>query len=184
MGMNTRTIYGISAALLLVAVIAGYFIYASMAAAPVPGKTYENSAYGISFSYPETYTLEERDVTQAPAHHSIIITDTQALAAAPAESEGPTAMTFDIYPANGKDTETWIEQTQASNFNLSVDKEMHDATVGDAPAVAYTWDGLYRGNTFVFAHKGNIIMASATYLTTDDQILKDFTSVLKSVKLQ
>jgi hypothetical protein len=93
-------------------------------------------------------------------------------------------MAFDFYPAKGLDTETWIQQTPSSNFGLSVDKEMHDATVGGAPAIAYTWDGLYRGNSFVFAHKGNIVVASVTYLTTDDRILRDFTGVLKSVRLE
>ncbi|HVU75535.1 MAG TPA: hypothetical protein VHD38_01700 [Candidatus Paceibacterota bacterium] len=180
--MNKKNLY-IAIAIVVACVLLGFLAYSAITYR-TPQKSYESTAYGISFSYPETYTLQESDISEGAKHHEISLIDTKALASAPSESEGPTAMTFDIYPANGKDTETWIEQTQASNFNLSVDKQMHDATVDGTPAVAYTWDGLYRGNSFVFAHKGNIVMASVTYMTTDDQILKDFTGVLKSVQLQ
>ena len=184
MGMSKQNIYAISALIIAAALIAGFFIYRGLPGQTMAGKTYESTTYGISFTYPETYTLQERNITEGTPHYSVTLVDTDDLTGVPEGGEGPTAMSFDIYPAGGKDTETWIEQSQASNFNLSVDKVMHDATVGGMPAVAYTWDGLYRGNSFVFAHKGNIIMASATYMTTDDQILKDFTNVLKSVSLK
>jgi hypothetical protein len=176
--------YWVAGAIIVLAVIAGFLLYRGMSGGAVPGKTYESGIYGISFTYPETYTLQEHDAKDGKARHTITLTRSEELANIPEGGEGPTAMTFDIYPAKGMDTETWIESADASNFTLSVDKQMHDATVGGAPAVAYTWDGLYRGNSFVFAHKGNIIMASVTYMTTDDKILSDFTGVLQSVKLQ
>jgi hypothetical protein len=182
--MNNTMRYWIAGAIVVLAVVAGSLLYRDMSKAAAPGKTYASAAYGISFSYPDTYTLQERDISDAPAHHSITLVDSGDRAATPEGGEGPTAITFDVYPADGKDTETWIESTKASNFDLSVDKEMRDAVVGGAPAVAYTWDGLYRGNSFVFAHKGNVVMASVTYMTTDDKILSDFTEVLKTIELK
>jgi hypothetical protein len=184
MGMTNTMRYWIAGAIVLLALIAGFLLYRGMSGAAVPGKTYESGIYGISFTYPETYTLQERDATDGKARHTITLIRSDELANIPEGGEGPTAMAFDFYPAKGLDTETWIQQTPSSNFGLSVDKEMHDATVGGAPAIAYTWDGLYRGNSFVFAHKGNIVVASVTYLTTDDRILRDFTGVLKSVRLE
>jgi hypothetical protein len=150
---------------------------------------YLSETYGIAFEYPETYTLTQLDVAAsgnpAPGFHQINITDTKMLEAAPANGEGPPAISVQIFRnTGGESLLSWIKSTQLSNFNLSLDKKTYNAQIGGADALAYTWDGLYPGNSFVFRHGNYLFMVSATYMTPEDPILADFTEMLKSIRLQ
>lgn len=147
----------------------------------VPMQAYANAEYDISFEYPQTYSLEERDTA---GRHTIVIADKEALAEAPQNGEGPTAITVDIFDNPKRQTPSvWVRSDQASNFQLS-DGTLASSTVSGKESVAYLWDGLYRGESYVFTHKDNILMFSVTYLTPQDQIKKDFTNLLKSLKIQ
>ncbi|MDB5238169.1 MAG: hypothetical protein JWM46_439 [Candidatus Kaiserbacteria bacterium] len=159
--------------------------------ADITALTYTSSTYGITFNYPSNYTLSQKDVktdasNKVSAHHAITLVSNSAKAVN--NGEGPTAITIDIYPNPKKLlVQDWIKNTDASNYKLAVDPKMQDALVGNmggTNAYAYTWSGLYNGNSFVFTHKNNIVMASVTYLTTKDVILNDFIQIMSTLRLK
>lgn len=152
--------------------------------------TYSNGTYGISFKYPDSYVLTEKD-SGTPERNRHTITLISKADAAPMNAssspagEGPTSITLDFFQNNldNQSITDWVKGNNASNFKLS-DGVATPASVAGVPAITYTWDGLYGGNTIVFAHKNNIVMASMTYLTYQDDIWKDFGTLIQSLKLQ
>jgi hypothetical protein len=94
-------------------------------------------------------------------------------------------MVVDIYQNNldKLPLEKWIRETSFSNFKLSIDGRLTSASVADAEAYYYRWDGLYRGESYALAHKENIVVFSATYNAADDQIRNDFTQLRSSASL-
>ncbi len=184
--MTGRKIFGYFIVLFLLAGI-GYGLtgYSWM---PEPSALmYTNERYGLSLSYPDSYTLQEREVGNGErGHYSITIIDTVALANLPEAGEGPPSITIDIYQ-NDLDkltVEQWIRNTSASNFKLSPDEVLIPNSVAGVEGLYYRWDGLYPGESIVIAHKGNIVVFSATHLSPDDQIRQDFNRLLGSVVLQ
>jgi hypothetical protein len=148
-------------------------------------KTYENAEYGIAFNYPDTYTLVEHAGSAAGGSlHHIVIADTEALAQAPQNGEGPTAITFDIYSHTATSTEAWIRSTPQSNFQLSPNGALTRVQVKGAEGYTYVWDGLYTGASVVFQHKSRIVMASVTTMSPTDPIATDFARILDSLELQ
>src|SRR3989344_7184773 len=137
-------------------VIAGGFL---LFFSGIPREHYSHETYGISFDYPDTYVLEERETGNGERlRHSITLVSKADAAEERANSEGPTAITVDIFQ-NNLDQEPvadWILKNSFSNFKLSVDGVLTPRTVDDAPAFSYTWDGLYRGDSVVFPRKENI----------------------------
>jgi hypothetical protein len=152
--------------------------------------TYSNNTYGVSFQYPDYYALEERSVGAGQnAHYAIsLITkaDKEAMASSTPPGEGPTAITMDIYPNKTRKLtpEKWIRQTDASNFKLSPDGYIATSTVERIPMFAYSWTGLYSANSVVFAHKDNIVMTTMTFLTGEDPIWQDFSTVIQTLQLK
>jgi hypothetical protein len=148
----------------------------------VQTKSYENEAYGLSFMYPSTYEINEREVGDAHrGHYSIAVLENVAI---PENGEGPTAITLDIFQ-NNLDRQTvsdWIKNSNNSNYKLSHDI-LATTTIAGKEGLSYTWDGLYRGESVVFEHKDSIIMLSVTSLTPEDKIRKDFETVLSTLKL-
>jgi len=151
-----------------------------------PPSTYSSSIYGISFSYSDTYALLEREAGNGERYHYVItLIDKDALANVPADGEGPPAISIDIFQNNleKQKVEEWIRGNSFSNFKLSPDNALASTTVAGTEAYAYTWDGLYRGESTVFAHKENIIMMSVTSLSPADAIRADFSDILASLAL-
>ena len=151
-----------------------------------PSSTYANSVYGISFSYPAGCVLDEREAGNGErSRYVITLISGEALANIPQDGEGPPAITIDIFQNNldKQKVEEWIRGNSFSNFKLSPDDALASTTVAGRDAYAYTWDGLYRGESTVFAHKDNIIMASVTYLSPEDAIRPDFFQILASLAL-
>ena len=175
-----------AALIVLTVLFVGYIWYAGQATAP-GGKTYTNTSYGISFAYPDTYVLEEREVGNAERYHyAITLMDRVASRNIPQNGEGPTSITVDIFQ-NDLDkllAEAWVKGNNNSNFKLSPDGLLTSTTVADEEALRYTWDGLYRGESVVLSHKDTIIMLSVQWISEEDQIVDDFARVLSSVNLQ
>lgn len=180
---HTHVIAALAAFLL----VAGYFLYIrGVGKLSVPVDVYQNERYGIAFKYPDTYALQEREVGNGErAHYSIVLADRIALEHMPKAGEGPPAITVDIYQndIDKQSVDEWVRNTSASNFKISLDSTLMPARVAGADAEKYTWDGLYRGDSVVFAHRGSIIMMSVTYPTPRDQIRADFSDMLASVSL-
>ncbi len=178
-----------------VVALVGYILYSSGALSgvrtdvtiPVSTQTYNNAEYGIEFKYPDSYVMQERDAEGSALrkHHTIVLMDKTAAANIPDNGEGPTTITVDIFQNDLEKytPEVWIRNTSDSNFKLSPDQRLTQLQIAGKSALGYTWDGLYKGDSVVLDHKTNIIMVSATYNSTSDQIYKDFAYVLATLRL-
>lgn len=171
--------YGIGALVVLLIAVAGFYAYRTFATPMVP---YTNADYGIAFEYPASYALEEY---RSADRLSIVLADKEALASAPQNGEGPTAITFDIFEnPRGLTPLAWARATPASNFQLSPDQALASSTQAEAEAIAYMWDGLYRGESYVFESGTRIVMASVTMMAPTDQIRADFEKILRTLELE
>lgn len=178
--------------LVLVLVGAGLYVVLRQET-PQPGEgpradslRYESSQYGISFTYPSGYTLDERSVPGSGErlHHVITLTRTEDLPL-PENGEGPPAITIDIYQ-NDLDklsTEQWIRNTSASNFKLG-DGTLASTTISGWPALSYRWSGLYEGTTIVQARTAWVYAFSVTYLEMGADIIQDFVAIRDSVRIR
>lgn len=181
------TRYASVTVILAALLLGGYYLYVRGVGRLSANLTaYQNSTYGISFKYPDTYALQAREVGNGERYHySIVLIDKVALANLPQAGEGPPTITIDIFQNNLDNlfVEEWIRNTSDSNFKISLDGILTPTRVGGADAVTYFWDGLYRGQSVVLAHKGNILMLTVTYNASSDQIRADFSQMLSSVAL-
>lgn len=149
--------------------------------------SYSNDAYGISFKYPNRYFLSEREAGNGERRHYfiVLIEDTpqnrDIIEGKLIGTESPPWISVDIFQNNldNMSVSTFVTATNNSNWKLG-DGNIASTTVGGQEAVAYSWDGLYRGDSVVFAHRENIIMLSGTYFGEEDQIRKDFEAVTSS----
>lgn len=160
------------------------FFAGNLVAPPTPTlQSYENDAYGTSFSYPTGYILSEKDVdlTQIPPFHEVTIISHED-AVPRLNSEGPTDITVDFYTATST-LEQWIA-SPLSNFGLGGDGRIATTTIEGDPAVSYTWSGLYDGNTVAILHNGKIITLSVTYFSTTDDIVAAYETVLQTLQLR
>lgn len=179
-------------AVVLIGVLAiGFFIWSQRTSpAGVSAGMRQYTNHGVSFLYPAHYFLEEQVSENVKrTHYSIILTeDTEENKAvregkAPGR-EGPTAITIDVFQ-NDLDyltAEEWIKHVSSSNYSLSVDSILTPQRVGTISGFAYRWSGLYEAKAVVVANDSFLYSFTATYLTQDDLILKDFGGILESVK--
>lgn len=180
------TILGIVIVLALLA--AGAIFYGGSALAPLPQavveQSYTNDLYGISFAYPAGYVLTEGEVGTAERRHYFISIVRDEDAAPRENSEGPAAISFDIYQ-NDNDKQTlahWLTSSNESNLKLG-DGSYASTTVDTAEAARYSWSGLYQGETTAFLHKNNIVAVSVTYDAPSDEIRTAYAQVLASLHL-
>ncbi|MDP3958193.1 MAG: hypothetical protein Q8Q36_01870 [bacterium] len=172
-------------ALALLLLVAGgfYFLFKSglVRAPEALLNSYRNEAYGIEFTYPDGYVLDEKEVGNGERRHYNIslFEDTpfvrDLLAGKVLGTEAPPSISVDFYQ-NDLDNQAlwaWIRGTNFSNWKLS-DERYASTTIDGTEAVTYTWDGLYRGESVVFLHGGNVVMLSVTYHTPEDKLRSDF----------
>ena len=155
----------------------------------IPAKimvAYTNVEHGISFTYPDTYILNEMEVENGERwHYNITLIDKEAATSVRENSEGPTSVTVDIFQ-NNLDNLTiaeWVNNSSYSNFKLMLKGVLTSLTIADREALAYTWEGLYRGDSIVFEHGEDIVMLSVTYLSPEDDIISDFVNIALSLEL-
>ncbi len=157
----------------------------------VEKQDYNNPVYGIAFSYPTNYfiTEYERETSQR-AHHSIVLLEDtpfarDLVAGKVLGTEAPPGITVDIFDnvLDRTSLHTWVEGSAHSNFKLSVDGKLASTSVHGKEALSYTWDGLYRGDSIVVAHKNSIVMFSVTYHSPQDRLRDDFENILSSMEL-
>lgn len=149
--------------------------------------TYTNDSYGFAFDYPSTYVLSQRDVKatkDVQAHHQITLMLAVDAARITDNGEFPPSITFDIYKNPKKlSLSAWATSTKDSLYYLSEEQRLHTAVVAGQPAVAYVWSGLYQGSSYIFTQRGNIIVASVTYISPDNLIYSDFTEIMKTARV-
>lgn len=152
--------------------------------------SYTSSDYGLTFLYPKSYFIVERDLGNGERyHHQIALyKDTQenrdVIAGKSPGREGPVSITFDIYQNNldNLTPEVWVKNTSSSNFKLS-DGVLTPATVSGTEALSYRYSGLYENDALVFAHKGNMVLAGVSFITPEEEIRVVFSDVIESVVL-
>jgi hypothetical protein len=153
--------------------------------------SYVNIRYGIEFQYPKNYILTEKEVGDAHRDHFSIVlfedtkTARDSISGKIKDTEAPPSITIDIFQ-NNLDKESifrFVTGSNDSNFKLG-DGTYATTTIADVSALHYFWDGLYRGESYVLAHKNNIIMLSGTYLNAEDTIHTDFKKIIHSFALR
>src|SRR3989344_2112468 len=149
--------------------------------------TYRNNTYGITFSYPENYVMEQHSQSDDGSGHAsnAIVLIRQTDMPTPANGEGPPAITIEIHEAKLQTLFDWLEK---GNSNYSPDNGMSSSlastTVYGFEAVQYTWSGLYGGETTAFVYEDDVIAVSVTYLAPEDQNVAVYRNLLQSLVLQ
>lgn len=146
---------------------------------------YSSVEYGIAFSYPESYVLEERDAPgSGMRRHHVITLMRKADLPLPVNGEGPPAITIEMYQndLDKQTTEGWIRNTSASNWKLG-EGTLASTTVSGLPALSYRWSGLYEGTSIVHAGPRWVYVLSVTYLEMGADIIQDFVAIRDSVKI-
>jgi hypothetical protein len=179
--MTRKTLYLIGViALILVGL---YLIFASRTG-EVESETnlYSRAEYGITFEVPDGYRVMEMSYG-ASNRHSIILSKAD-ISTIPEGSEGPTAISFDIFTEPSSETiEGWVRDNNISNFNLN-GGSFERVSVDDTSAISYNWDGLYRGRSIAFIHRDNVVIVSGTYLEEGDDVYLAFDRVVSSIRLR
>lgn len=176
---------------LLAVLLVGGYLWQNRGTKEVPiveetTQVYTSTSYGFSFTYPNTYVLEERELGSGERfHHNITLIDREAGANIPQNGEGPPSITIDVIQndIDGLSVTEWVNNDSRSNFKLSPDSVLASTTVADREAVRYTWDGLYRGESVVFEHNGSIIMVSVSLFEPADTIRSNFAEILSSFQV-
>lgn len=192
--MNTK---GIAIGIAVVIAFGAFFVYGQQtgmltndAFTPsqeqnVSFETYLNSAYGIAFQYPSNLYLSAREsgTPERPQLGIVLVEDTETnreyiAGTAATVGEGPTAITVDVYPnPENLTAKDWAaKETTWSVANA----EAVPVNVNGAEGVVYTWSGLYEGRTVILTKESKAYVFSVTWLTPEDQLLKDFDMVLTS----
>ena len=183
--MDTKSALTVFALIVLTA--GGFFLYTNYGGfAAGPQKIYSSDTYGLSFEYPATYSLQEIDLggSGGVPHHAIVLI-AESAAQIPAASDGPPAITVELYrnDFSQRQLENWVRGSSVSNFTQSIDGRLAAQTVAGVPALFYRWDGLYRSDTYALGHGTNVILLSVTYNAPDDQIRQDFDQLISSLTL-
>lgn len=191
--MNTNT--AIAVVVALVIVIGGFFLFGGQQV-PMPADTqnskasmvpYENADYALNFQYPSNLYLHERSDAGTPERPQLalfLVADTQEnrdlLNGVTTEPrEGPTGITVDVYqnPENLSAADWAQKDTNWTVANSSAEP----VTVNGREGITYNWSGLYEGKTVVVTNNGKAYVFSVTWMSPEDQILKDYDMVLNSL---
>ncbi len=148
---------------------------------------YASPAYGLRIEYPSTYYLQakEMDVETSPHLVVVLVEDTQEHrdlldGKSTVAREGPTGITVNVYRNKQKQTlAEWLPSD--TNWNVG-DKSPMNATVAGIPGASYRWSGLYEGGSVAVMNGPFIYVFSVSWLTPEDQIVKDFSAMLKRVE--
>jgi len=177
--------------LLIVAVVLGggiwYFGRSGEVEAPKQSLTpYSSTEYKVSFSYPSGLYLKEIPNVGTPENPQlavVLVENTQVnrdiLDGKSIEGgEGPTAITAQAYPnPDGLSAQAWAEQDASWAMNV---KDLTPVVIGGQDGISFDWDGLYRGRSVILAKGTLAYVFSVTWITPEDQLIKDFDMVLDS----
>jgi|CXWL01.1.fsa_nt_gi hypothetical protein len=172
----------------IVILVAVFYLFEKPVSVVTSPKEYTSPALGISFEYPALYFIIEMEQGGANNTHAIILAeDTEenrdVFAGKSPGREGPPTIGVYVYALpSGETLESWIRNTNESNFSISHEKVLIPTTVAGLSALSYTWSGLYEGHTVGVVSGGKIFLFTENYLTQEDRIRADFVGVLKSVK--
>ncbi len=147
---------------------------------------YQNQAYGISFEYPSNLYLKERTDVGSSLLAVLLVEDTQEhrdlLDGKVTDArEGPIGITVDVYEnPESLSASDWV--TNDTNWVVA-NSSAEPITVGTHEGVTYTWSGLYEGKTVVLTQGTKAYVFSVTWMSPEDQMVRDFDMVLNSLSL-
>lgn len=154
--------------------------------AEVQWLNFHSPLLGLSFDYPKTHMLAEREL-QGGGYEIQIAEDTPENRAvfsgqAPGR-EGPISVTVQVFPnpENLLPLE-WAEKNNISNISLARG-QIQEFQVSGAPAILYQWDGLYRADQIIFSANGKIFSLAGTYLNEEDEIRIIFANLIASLRI-
>ncbi|MEK7551934.1 MAG: hypothetical protein AAB534_00810 [Patescibacteria group bacterium] len=161
-------------------------------------ETYSDKEYPLSFSYNtgiDTYAFSDRKYFELAkksepdllrmltlveeSENQKLVEDIKNGVA----REGPPGIT--VFIINNKEnltTENWLKKSPLSNFKQIIG-EAKDMTLGNREALSYRSDGLYRNETVVSVNGDFIYVFNVTFNSLEDNIYKDFYTLLATVKL-
>ncbi len=142
-----------------------------------------SSEDGVSFTYPPTYRLSSRIEGNAERSWDVLTLVPKDYVP-PTGGEGPPAISMSVFVnTEGLSLDAWVTGDARSNWKLALqDGGLGSTTVGGQPALAYRYSGLYETNAVAVAYKGKIFLFEGGWLTPEDQVRKDFDTVLSSVQ--
>lgn len=181
--MNKKLLIIIAAA----AIIGGSFLFFYPLEKKIGPPVYSSLEYGLSFSRPPNYVFfENTSVGERLQHAIVFVEDTpenrEFLSNPGSATEGPPTITINIFQNNiDKYTlQSFVEGTDLSNFKLS-DGKKTEIIVGGKPAWRYRATGLYENDNVVVVRPEYVYMFTVFFNSPDDQIRKDFDTILKTV---
>jgi len=132
---------------------------------------YSSEEFSLAFTYPSLYELRKEPAAV------VLVSDTD-----PNRSEGPTAITVQVFPNGdaGYSAEGFATSTSESNLHLG-NGIMSKASVAGEAGVSYSWSGLYEGRSVVIARPQHVYLFSVTSLAPEDQIIRDFDALIATV---
>lgn len=177
---------GLLGLIVLLALVVGAFVWFGDVSDVVPLETYRSTDLGIAFEYPPEYTLQtHHEGTAERAWTTLTLIDSKALQSATdnGASEGPPAIAIQVFSNPEQySVEQWIRGVSYSNYKLSSDETLTPATVAGESGLTYRYSGLFETNVVVVAHDASMYMLSVDWLTSDDQNVKDFQTLLEHVQ--
>ncbi len=194
--MNSNKTLTIGVAVALVAgvlIIGSFFLNQTPSEQPVPQNgqqestaiSYNSSELGISFEYPENYMLQTHEQGTAERDWTVLtLIDSEILRSAieNGASEGPPAIAIQVFNnPEGYTAEEWIKGMSYSNFKLSSDEVLTPVTVGGEAGLAYRHSGLFENNAAVVVRGEKVYMFSVSWLTPQDENVRDFGHILETI---
>lgn len=171
--MNIRTLF-IAFALFVIAVAGLLYYTLQFRSSPedmeTPKQNIESETFGFSIPYEggnEGYVaIEPEDGTRGDLVFLRTLFKTEEYSeGTPVGGEGLSGITIEVFrnPMN-LSSEEWVRSHPRSNFELTVDGSITDEHVGELHLAHYTWDGLYRADSYALADKGYMYLFTATYV--------------------
>lgn len=193
--MNKNTYLSLSIICLLFAGFSVLYCYIPRTrnVAPIvqvaPLATYQNSALGISFQYPEgEYGYVLREVKTLSDNADLLkslafMTEREADIASDTPLEVPPTISVNMFKnSKNKDLATWAEANKTfSNFGMKTDVPA-DFMISGAKAIRYTSDGLYQSDNVIIANGGYIYVITGAYVDELSQTHKDFLGLIGSIE--
>ena len=183
--MKKIALYVVGLLLIGLAIFAGVCYFADEGKAPIvlesSEQTYQGEGVKVSFTYPDSYELQERNLT-INDNMVRVITLLQKGVVIPEGGEGGTAITLAVFEEKEPISLTDWVHSMTNTFPVPTDGfDYQEIEVGGEKALAYTSTGLYESDNVAIAKGNKVYVFSASWLTRDDQILKDFARLLASV---
>ena len=206
MQRHTKTLFILGILAILIALAVSLFIHASPSMDQnVPFGTdndgvevplskasmiqYSNSQNHISFEYPSNLFIKEVDhsstssrtlglilVQNIGQNKDFINSSTTMM------SEGPTTITLDVYPNPQKlSTDAWAKKND--EWKTFTNATSTETLIGGERGFTFHFSGLYEGKEYVVAKNDYAYVFRVTWLTENDQLIRDMDMILNSLNL-